>query len=186
MAENPPSPLYFDNGINPNNGMCTAVPQNVPGFIGGFPSYSTPPTPIARTANTNANSHDVSTNGTEADIFSCVNAGVDYTDNQDCTANIARPGLSCFRTNNNRFNWFGHWSEPVAGQEFNTEIVNGKVRLTEAITDKLSELSLHLRPGMQANKGMGDSTQVHGQGGTWEVRVGADKNEVDPYNGLLI
>ena len=180
IGENPPSPLYFDNGINPNSGMITALPQNEPGFIGGTPGYSTPPTPVPRTSNAGANSHDVSANGTEADIFSCVNAGVDYTDNRDCKTTIARHGLGCFRTSSGQLKWFGNWTEPVAGQEFNTDMINGKTRLTEAITSDFDKLSLHLRPGMHATGGIGNSTVVQGQGGTWEVRTGAAKEEVDP------
>lgn len=184
VGVNPPDPLYFDNGINPNSGMVTALPQNEAGFIGGAPGYSTPPLPVPRTSNAGANSYDVSANGTEADIFSCSNAGVDYTDNRDCKATIARHGLGCFRTSSGQLKWFGNWTEPVAGQEFNTDMINGKTRLTEAITSDFDKLSLHLRPGMHATGGIGNSTVVQGQGGTWEARVGANEKEVDPYGGI--
>ena len=73
---NPLNPL--NNGINPNTNTCTAIPQNAAGFYGRPACLSERPTIIPMTQSEGAHTSDASANGTESDIFSRSNGGIDF------------------------------------------------------------------------------------------------------------
>ena len=105
--------------------MCSAIPQNTAGYLGRAPGLSDPVVPVRRTSNEGANSHDVSANGSETDIYSNVNAGIKGHNNSDGNLAIPQNGMTFVKGEDGSVNWAGTRTEFLPGQEFNFDTVNG-------------------------------------------------------------
>ena len=173
---NPLNPL--NNGINPNTNTCTAIPQNAAGFYGRPACLSERPTIIPMTQSEGAHTSDASANGTESDIFSRSNGGIDFSGVQDHSVPFPDNRIQR-RDANGNIDWSGMHMEPSSNVPINIQNVNGKPVATGFV-----DTGEYNGPFGGTNsvifKGGSKTYAAAGQGAVYDIKTTANQGEIDP------